>query len=83
MENVKGTGNCREKNNLRCTIFQAQGHILDIQETTFRALLQTSLRHQKQVRHFHKGHNLNDDLNVTILENIITFAAARRYHEDK
>ena len=34
-------------------------------------------------KHFHESHNLNDDLNVTILENNIKTVAARRYHEDK
>ena len=38
-------------NNLRCTMFQAQGLIYwTYRGTTFRALLQTSLRHQKQAR---------------------------------
>ena len=32
---------------------------------------------------FHDSHNLNDDLNVTILQNNIKTAAARRFHEDK
>ena len=34
-------------------------------------------------KHFHESHNLNNDLNVTILQNNIKTAAARRYHEDK
>ena len=34
-------------------------------------------------KHFHESHNLNDDLNVTILENNIKTVAARKYHEDK
>ena len=38
-------------NNLRCTMFQAQGLIYwTYRGTTFRAFLQTSLRHQKQAR---------------------------------
>ena len=32
---------------------------------------------------FHKSHNINDSLNITILQNNIKTAAARRYHEDK
>ena len=32
---------------------------------------------------YSENHNLKDDLNVTILENNIKTAAARRYHEDK
>ena len=35
------------------------------------------------VKHFHESHNLNYDLNVTILQNNIKTAAARRYHENK
>ena len=34
-------------------------------------------------KHFHENRNLNDALNVTILQNNIETAAARRYHEDK
>ena len=34
-------------------------------------------------KHFHKSNNLNNDLNVTILQNNIKTGAARRYHEDK
>ena len=34
-------------------------------------------------KHFHENHYINDDLNVTILQNNIKTAAARRYHEDK
>ena len=30
-------------------------------------------------KHFHESHNLNNDLNVTILQNNIKTAAARRY----
>ena len=32
---------------------------------------------------FHESHNLNNDINVTILQNNIKAAAARRYHEGK
>ena len=49
-EKIKGTGDCK-RNNLRCTAFQAQGLIYwAYRGTTFRALLQTLLRHQKQAR---------------------------------
>ena len=34
-------------------------------------------------KHFHESHNINDNLNVTILQNNIKTAAGRRYHEDK
>ena len=38
---------------------------------------------QTTVNFFSKSHNLNNDLNVTILQNNIKNAVARRYHEDK
>ena len=34
-------------------------------------------------KYYHEIHNLNNDLNKTILQNNIKTAAARRYHEDK
>ena len=34
-------------------------------------------------KYFNESHNLKDDLNVTILQNNIKTAAARRYHESK
>ena len=37
----------------------------------------------KLAKHFHECRNLIDDFNVTILQNNIKTAAARRYHEDK
>ena len=71
-------------------MFQAQALLYQTYRgTTFIAILQTTLRRQKQARqhrtskHFHKSHSLNDDLNVTILQNNIKTAAARRYHEGK
>ena len=57
--------------------------------TTFRAFLQTSYGiknrpgNSELAKHFHDSHDLNDDLNVTILENNIKTASARRFHEDK
>ena len=69
-------------------MLQAQDLIYSTQRgTTFRVLLQTSLRYQKQgingelAKHFHEIHNINDTLNVTILQN--KTATARSYHEDK
>ena len=41
---------------------------------------QTTAKLQKN---FHESDNINDDLNVTILQNNIKTAAARRSHEDK
>ena len=57
--------------------------------TTFRVLLQhrygikSRAGNSELAKHFHESHNLNDDLNVTILQNNIKTAAARRYREDK
>ena len=71
-------------------MFQAQGLIYwTYRRTTFRALLQKLVQHQKQTRqqrtckHFHESCNINDNLNVNIIQNNIITAATRRYHEDK
>ena len=71
-------------------MLQAQDLIYSTQRgTTFRVLLQTSLRYQKQgvngelAKHFHEIHNINDSLNVIILQINIKTATARSYHEDK
>ena len=40
-------------------------------------------KQKNKTKYFHENHNLSDHLNVTILENNIKTAAARRYHEDK
>ena len=34
-------------------------------------------------KHFHESHNLNDDLDLSILQNNIKTTATRRYHQDK
>ena len=57
--------------------------------TIFRLLLQhrygikSRAGNSELAKHFHKSHNLNDYLNVTILQNNVKTAAARRYHEYK
>ena len=57
--------------------------------TSYRALLQTSLRIKNRTdnselsKHFHESHNLKNDFNVTILQINIKTTAARRYHKDK
>ena len=38
---------------------------------------------RKLAENFHESFNLIDDLNVTILQNSIETAAARRYHQNK
>ena len=86
-EKIKGTGNCKE----RVIMFlYIKGLIYwTYRKTTFTALLQTSLRHQKQItqqqpaKYFHESHNLIDDPDVTILQTNIKTAAAQRYHVDK
>ena len=71
-------------------MFQAQGLLyLAYKGTTFMVLLQ----HRYDIKnrpdnselgkHFHECHNLIDGLNLSILQNNIKTAAARRYHEDK
>ena len=34
-------------------------------------------------KHFHQSHNINDNLNITIIQNNIKTAAAWSYHENK
>ena len=69
-------------NNLRCTMFQA-GEQLSERFSKDRCDIKNRLDNSELEKHFHKNNNLNDDLNVTILQNNIKTAAARRYHEDK
>ena len=68
-------------------MFQAQGlKYWTYGRTTFRALrydIKKRSENSELAKHFHESHNLNDDLNVTILQNNIKTAAARRYLEDK
>ena len=72
-------------------MFQAQGLIYwTYRGTTFRTRfskhrydIKKKPDNSELAKHFHENHNLSDDLNVTILENNIKTAAARRYHEDK
>ena len=68
-------------------MFQAQGlKYWTYGRTTFRALrydIKKRSENSELAKHFHESHNLNDDLNVTILQNNIKTAAARRYHEHK
>ena len=77
-EKIKGTGNCKERE----IIYAAQcskDKVLYIGHTGE----QLSECFSKHAKHFHESHNLNNDINVTILQNNIKTAAARRYHEDK
>ena len=84
------TGNCRERE----IIYAAQcfkHKILYIGHTGEQLSERFSKDHygiknrpenSELVKHFHKSHNLNDNLNVNILQNNIKTVAARRYHKD-
>ena len=90
-EKIKGTGNCKERE----IIYAAQcskrkvlyiGHIGEqLAERFFKYCYDIKNRpgNSELAKHFQKSHNLNNDLNVTILQNNIKTAAARRHHEDK
>ena len=90
-EKIKGTGNCKEKE----IIYAAQcskhkvlyiGHTEEQLSEHFsehRYDIKNRPDNSELVKHFHENHSLSDDLNVTILENNIKTAAARRYSEDK
>ena len=60
-------------------------YILDIQgnHSKHRYDIKNRPDNRQLSKHFHESRNLNDDLNVTILQNNIKTAATRRYHEDK
>ena len=45
--------------------------------------IKNRLHNSELANHFHESHNINDELNVTILQDNITTAAARRCHEGK
>ena len=90
---MRGTGNCKERE----IIYTAQcfkhkvthfGHIGEqLSERFSKNLRDIKNRsdNSKLTKKFHQIHNINSNLNVTILQNNIKTktAAARRYHEDK
>ena len=90
-EKIKGTGNCKETE----IIYAAQcskhkelyightGEQLSENFSKYRYDIKNRPDNSELAKHFHESHNLNNDLNVTILQNNIKTAAARRYHEDK
>ena len=90
-EKIKGTGNCKERE----IIYAAQcskhkvlhightGEQLSERFSKHRYDIKNRPDNSELAKHFHESHNLNNDLNVTILQNNIKTAAARRYHEDK
>ena len=91
MEKIKGTGNCKERE----IIYAAQcskhkvlyightGEQLSERFSKHRYDIKNRPDNSELAKHFHESHNLNNDLNVTILQNNIKTAIARRYHEDK
>ena len=90
-EKIKGTGNCKE----RKIIYAAQcskhkvvyightGEQLSERFSKHRYDIKNRPDNNELAKHFHGSHNLNDDLNVTILQNNIKTASARRYHVGK
>ena len=90
-EKIKGTGNCKEREIIY--VAQCSKHKVLYTGHTGEQLSERFSKHRYDIKnrpdnselakHFHESHNLNDDLNVTILQNNIKTAAARRYLEDK
>ena len=84
MEKIKGTGNCKERE----IIYAAQcskhkvlnightGEQLSKRFSKHRYDIKKRSENSELAKHFHESHNLNDDLNVTILQNNIKAAAA-------
>ena len=91
MEKIKGTGNCKERE----IIYAAQcsknkvlyiGHTGEQLSERFSKHcydIKNRADNSELAKKFHESQNLNNDLNVTILQNNIKTAVARRYHEDK
>ena len=88
---IKGTKNCKEReiiNTAQCS----KHKVLYIGHTGEQLLAHFSKHHHdtknrpdksEVAKYFHESDNLTDDLNVTILQNNIKTATARRYHQDK
>ena len=90
-EKIKGTGNCKEREIIYAA--QCSKHKVLYIGHTGEQLSERFSKHcynfknrpdnSELAKHFHENHNLSDHLNVTILENNIKTAVARRYHEGK
>ena len=90
-EKIEGTGNFKERE----IIYAAQcsqhkvlyiGHTekqLSERFSKYSYDIKYRPDNSELAKHFHEGHNLNDDLNVTTLRSNIKAAAARKCHEDK
>ena len=87
----KGNGNCKERE----VIYAAQcsmqkvlhigrtGEQLPEPFSKYPYNIRNKSDNSELAKHFHENQDLNDALNVTMLQNNIKTAAARRYHEDK
>ena len=83
-EKIKGTGNCKEREIIYAA--QCSKHKVLYIGHTGEQLSERFFKHRYDIKnrpdnselakHFHESHNLNDDLNVTILQNNIKTAAA-------
>ena len=90
-EKIKGAGNCWEReiiypsqcSKLKVLYIGNTGEQLSERFSKHRYDIKNRPDNSELAKHFHESHNLNNDLNVTILQNNIKTAAARRYHEDK
>ena len=90
-EKIKGTGKCKERKIVYAV--QCSKHKVLFIGHTEEQLSERFSKHRYDIKnrpdnselakHFHESDNSNDDLNITILQNNIKTAAARRYHEDK
>ena len=90
-EKIKSIRNCKERE----IIYAAQcsqrkvlyighrGEQLSERFSKHRYSIKRGPGKSELAKHFHECHNLNDYLNVTILQNNVKTAAARRYHEYK
>ena len=90
-EKTKGTGNCKEKEIIyaaQCSKYKElnirhTGEQLSERFSKHRHDIKNRPDNSELAKYYHEIHNLNNDLNKTILQNNIKTAAARRYHEDK
>ena len=88
---IKGTGNCKEREIIyaaQCSKYKVLyiGHTGEqLAESLSKHCYDIKNRpdNSELAKHFYESNNLNNDLNVTILQNNIKTAATRRYHEDK
>ena len=91
-EKINGTGNCKKKEVIYTAAQYSKHQVLyighkreQISELFFKHRYNIKNRpdNSKLVKHFYESHNINDNLNVTELQNNIKIAAARRYREGK